>query len=153
MVRTREVPSKTIFARKQTRDKQVGGIKIEYMWQGMWNVIVTDWNIWYYIIKGLLHWYWGMLPLAVYHVVLASSCNMIYCSGQYSSILVQHVFTYNSVILFISHLLACKYRFTRNLSSVYQTLRRKNGMQWSVKMQYFLTHSKMLYFFGIQMYL
>ena len=37
---------------------------------------------------------------------------------------------YNSAILFIYRLLACKYRFTRNLSSVYQILRRKNGMQY-----------------------
>jgi hypothetical protein len=36
-----------------------------------------------------------------------------------------------SVILFIiSRLLVCQYRFTRNLSSAYQTLRRKCGMQY-----------------------
>jgi len=56
LVRTSEVPSKTIFARKQTRDKQDGGIMLNTCCKEIWlNVIVTNWNIWYYIIKGLLH--------------------------------------------------------------------------------------------------
>jgi hypothetical protein len=52
-----------------------------------WNVIVTYWNIWHCIIKGLLHYCWEILSLAEYHTALARSCNMSYCSGQYSSIL------------------------------------------------------------------
>ena len=32
-------------------------------------------NIYYYIIKGLLHEYWWILSLAIYHIALASSCN------------------------------------------------------------------------------
>ena len=32
--------------------------------------------------------------------------------------------------LLISCLLACKYSFTRDLSSAYQSLRKKNGMQY-----------------------
>jgi hypothetical protein len=39
-----------------TRDKQDGGIILNTCCYEIWrNVIVTDWNIWYYIIKGLLH--------------------------------------------------------------------------------------------------
>ena len=34
--------------------------------------------MYYYIIKGLLHEYWSILFLAIYHIALAS------CSGQYS---------------------------------------------------------------------
>jgi hypothetical protein len=50
----REVPSKIIFARKQTRDKQDGRNILNMCYKEIWwNVIVTDWNIWYYIIKGL----------------------------------------------------------------------------------------------------
>jgi hypothetical protein len=78
-----------------------------------------------------------ILSRLVYYITRACECNMIYCEGQYSSILVSPDFfatciEYNSTILFISHLLVCKYRFTRNLSSAYQALRRQNGMQyWS----------------------
>ena len=32
-------------------------------------------NIYYYIIKGLLHEYWWILSLTIYHIALASSCN------------------------------------------------------------------------------
>ena len=39
----------------------------------------------------------------------------------------------NAAILFISRLLACKYHFTLNLSRAYQTLRRKNGVQYRSK--------------------
>jgi hypothetical protein len=56
LVHTREVPSKIIFSRKQTRNKQDGGIIFNTCCKEIWlNVIVTDWNIWYYIIKELLH--------------------------------------------------------------------------------------------------
>ena len=56
MVRTREVSTKTIFAHKQTRDKQDGGIILNTCCKGIWwNAIVTDWNIWYYILNGLLY--------------------------------------------------------------------------------------------------
>jgi hypothetical protein len=41
-----------LFARKQTRNKQDGGITLNTSCKEIWwNVIVTDWNIWYYVIK------------------------------------------------------------------------------------------------------
>ena len=46
------------------------------------------------------------------------------------TIFLSNMYSNNLAILFIFRLLACKYRFTRNLSSPYQTLRRKNGMQY-----------------------
>ena len=111
------------------------------------------------------------MSLAVYHIARTRECTIIYGEGHYSSILVQYPFYnilpnisvcdnyispyffatcihYNSAILFISRLLACKYRFTWNLSSAYQTLRRKYGMQYRSRCN-ILTHSEMLYFFGI----
>jgi hypothetical protein len=50
--------------------------------------------------------------------------------------------------LFISRLLACKYSFTRNLSSPYQTLRRKNGMQYQSKCNIFNSFGNALLFIG-----
>jgi hypothetical protein len=50
--------------------------------------------------------------------------------------------------LFISRLLACKYSFTRNLSSPYQTLRRKNGMQSQSKCNIFNSFWNALIFKG-----
>jgi len=44
---------------------------------------------------------------------------------------------YISAFLFFSRLLACKYRFIRNLYSVYHILRRKHGMQY--RWLYFMT--------------
>ena len=56
LLRIREVPSKTIFARKQTRDKQDGEIILNTCCYEIWrNVIVTDWNIWYYIIINTIY--------------------------------------------------------------------------------------------------
>jgi hypothetical protein len=50
-----EVPSKTIFARKQTRDKRDGGIILNMCCKEIWlNVIVTDRNIWNYIFTRKL---------------------------------------------------------------------------------------------------
>jgi hypothetical protein len=41
--RTREVPSKTIFAGKRTKEKQYGGIMLNTCCKEIWlNVIVTD---------------------------------------------------------------------------------------------------------------
>ena len=34
-------------------------------------------------------WHYSFLGLVVYHIAFASSCNMIYCSGQYSPMLMQ----------------------------------------------------------------
>jgi hypothetical protein len=43
LVRTREVPSKNMFACKRTRDKQYGGIMLNTCCKKIWlNVIVTD---------------------------------------------------------------------------------------------------------------
>ena len=43
LLRIREVPSKTIFARKHTRDKHDGGIILNTCCYEIWrNVIVTD---------------------------------------------------------------------------------------------------------------
>ena len=65
--------------------------------------------------------------LILYHFVLCTFCLTnhlrrlyIYISPYYFATCIQ----YNSDILFISRLLACKYRITRNLSSACQTLRR-----------------------------
>jgi hypothetical protein len=55
----------------------------------------AKWNSIYII--GLLHYYWGILSRAVYHMARACKRNMIYCEGQYSSILVQKSF-YNTVL-------------------------------------------------------
>ena len=82
----------TIFAHRQTKDKQDGGIILNtccyeiwwnvfghcvvYSWPiyGFWlslwylQTLLTDWNIWYYMytMKGLLNWYWGINCLSQY---------------------------------------------------------------------------------------
>ena len=84
---------------------------------------------------------------AVYHIARDITLYQLF---QSVTIIFNHISfaifsQYNSVILFIYRLLACKSRFTRNLSSVYQALRRKNGMQYRQD-EIFLTLSEMLYF-------
>jgi hypothetical protein len=46
-------------------------------------------------------------------------------------------------------MLACKYRFTRNLSSAYHTLRRKNGMQYLSRYNIFNSVGNVLLFMYI----
>jgi hypothetical protein len=51
------------------------------------------------------------------------------CDKYISPYLFATCIQYNSAILFLSRLLACKYRLTRNLSRSYQTLRKKYGIE------------------------
>jgi hypothetical protein len=70
---------------------------------------------------------------------------LLVCDNYISPYFFATCIQYNSAILFISHLLACQYRFTWNLSSEYQTLRRKCGMQYRSRCNIF-SSSEMLYF-------
>ena len=71
------------------------------------------------------------------------------CDNDISQYFFATCIQYNSAILFISRLLACKYRFIWNLSSLYQTLRRK--MECNIGQDaIFLIRSEMLYFLCIK---
>ena len=48
--------------------------------------------------------------------------------------------------MFICRLLACKYSLTRNLSCAYQTLRKKNGMQYRSRCNIFNSFGNALLF-------
>ena len=78
-----------------------------------------------------------------YNIVLNISVRDNYISPYFNATCIQ----YNSAILFMSRLLACKYRFTGNLSLI--SLRRKNGMQYRLRCNIFNSFENALIFMNI----